>query len=249
MRTLLFLAIAFTVFGSTGLAQKSLGGKRWQLVELNGEKPKDPRAYIEFNETEKRITGNGGCNRMFGTYESGDGGFKTSGIGSTRMMCMKPGTMENESALFKALGEAVKLNIKGGDLSLYDSSGVVIAKFRSDQKRPVGPATLTSRKWMLQSIEGKKVLLEENPPFLNLTSGASGSSGCNSFGGGFELNGSSIKFKDILQTLIGCGGERGEVERGFLGGLGNTDRYVVKKNTLTFYQGDKELLTFTGTTK
>lgn len=250
MRTLLFLSIAFTVFGSTGFAQKGLGGKRWQIVELNGEKPKNPRAYIEFNEAEKKITGNGGCNRMFGTYESGNGVFKTSGIGSTRMMCMRPGTMETEAALFKALGEAVKITIMGGDLRLYDPSGIVIAKFRADQKRLTEPVTLASRKWMLATIGETEVSLEKNAPFLNLGTAASGNGSCNSFGGDYTIEGSKIKFGNLISTMMACEAEgRMTIEQGFMGALGSADRYEIKGEVLYLYQGEKELLSFVGTAK
>ena len=253
MRTLLILTIAFIVFGGTTFAQKGLGGKRWQLVELNGEKPKNPRAYIEFNEGEKKISGSGGCNRFFGSYETGDGTFKIKGVGATKMMCMRPGTMETEDALFKALNNAAKMTVIRGDLRIYDASEVVIATFRADQKFTAEPIDLTSRKWMLRTIGETELTLEKNAPFISFDSkkkSVGGNSGCNSFGGGYETAGAKIKFGNMISTMMACEAEnRMSIEHGFLAGLGEANRYEIRGEVLYLYKDDVELLSFAGAAK
>lgn len=253
MKGIKFLSLAaIFVFGAmAGIAQGSLGGVRWELTQLNGKQIRGPRVYIEFNEAEKRFGGNAGCNRMFGSYELNGTRFKTSGAGTTRMACMKPGLMETESAFLKALGDATRLRKRGANLRLYTGNRLV-ARFRAGKvsETPQSGGDLTSMKWMLRSIDGKPIRLNKHAPFLNFDAekkSAGGNSGCNLFGGNYEVEGSSIKFSQMISTMRACEFEnRMTIERDFLEGLQNADRYEIKNGKLLIYRRSDLRLEFEG---
>lgn len=248
------VAIAILICGAViTSAQPRLGGVRWELAEINGKTVAGSRAFIEFNESEKRFTGNASCNRMFGSYELSGSEFKTSGTGTTRMACMKPGLMETERDFLKALADATRLKKRGSILSLY-AGDRMIAKLRMAQHSETKPAVdLTSMKWMLSSIGGTKVNLSKDAPFLNFDAekkSAGGNSGCNVFGGSYGSTGTSIKFGQMISTMRACEFEdRMTIERGFLDGLQNADRYEIKDGKLFIYQSDSLLLEFSGANK
>ncbi len=241
------------VFSVAAVAQTSLGNTRWDLTHLNGKIVADSKAYIEFDESEKRITGSTGCNRMFGSYALTEGNFKVNGIGSTKMACMQPGTMETESGFLKALGEATVLKRSGRNLYLYLGKARVLRFKAATVKTAPISVDLTSKKWLLKSVNGTAVNLGNEVPFLNFDSekgSAGGNSSCNVFGGNYESDGSKIKFSQIISTMRACEFEdRMTIERGFLDGLQNADRFEIKDGRLFIYKGETLLLEFEGTAK
>ena len=250
----LFCAVIATVaFSVSAAAQTSLGNTRWELTHLNGKTVVDSKAFIELDENQKRITGSTGCNRIFGSYQFDGGKFTANGVGSTKMACLQPGKMETESAFLKALGGVTALKRSGRNLILYSGKARVLRFKATARKTEPGSVDLTSRKWLLKSISGKAVNLGKEVPFLNFDSGkksAGGNSGCNVFGGNYEADGSRIKFSDIISTMRACEFEdRMSIERTFLDGLQNADRFEIKNGRLFIYKGGDLLLEFEGTAK
>lgn len=252
MTKFIFAMVGLVFFAMTTTAQAGLGGVRWELSELNGKRFTNSRVYIEFNETEKRITGHTGCNRMFGSYELIEGAFKLSGAGATKMACMRPGTMETEAAFLKALNDATQVKKSGRNLTFLAGDTRVLRLKAAAQTKPV-TGDLTSNRWMLKAIGGTAVNLSKDAPFLNFDAGkksAGGNSGCNVFGGNYETEGSTIKFSQMISTMRACEFEdRMTIERGFLDGLQNADRFEIKDRRLFIYKSSEILLEFEGVAK
>jgi heat shock protein HslJ len=84
-----FLLITFLSALCIGASAESLqmGGRQWKLVELNGSPVAASNAYLEVDPEQKRMTGNAGCNRMFGGIEINGRQIVFSNIGTTRMAC------------------------------------------------------------------------------------------------------------------------------------------------------------------
>ena len=251
--TKLFYAFTMVmVFSLMSFAQTNLGNMRWELTHLNGKLVVDSKAHLEFGETEKRITGSTGCNRMFGTYELNRSSFKLNGVGATRMACMPTGAMETESAFLKALGEANAMKRSGRNLTLYKHKARIL-RFKAAPTNESASDDLTSKKWLLKSIKGELVNLGTQVPFLNFDSekkSAGGDSGCNVFGGNYALDSTKIKFADIISTMRACEFEdQMTIERGFLDGLQNAERFELKGENLLIYNGETMLLEFEGRVK
>lgn len=253
MTKLFYVLIVTIVFSVAAFAQTNLGNSRWELTHLNGKIVADSKAYIEFDENEKRITGNTGCNRMFGSYELDGRKFNVNGVGSTKMACLQPGKMKTESAFLNAIGGANRVRIVRGTLRFYVND-TVVAKFKRNAVGDSGGnAAISSMKWMLTSIGETSVHLTNDAPFLNFDSAkrsAGGNSGCNVFGGNYAVDGLNIKFSDIISTMRACEfDDRMSIERGFMDALQKADRFRINKTMLFIYKGDELLLSFVNAPK
>lgn len=249
------ISALLVIFGfASTKAQTGIENVRWELNELNGKRVANSRIYLEFDESMGRISGSGGCNRFFGSYEFKKTRFKAFGVGTTKMACMRHGTMETEADFLNALKKADRIKQEGAALLLFSGkkSVLVFRKSRSIEREPV-TMDLSSRKWILKRISGTSVDLGGNSPFLNFdpakgTSG--GNTGCNVFGGNYEALGSKIKFSQMISTMRACEFEnRMTIERQFLDGLQKTDRFEVKEGRLLLYAGKELLLEFIGIAK
>lgn len=103
MKLLKTLGFVFGVFGLTScqaasqnmeVAQMDLAGSEWGTsVE---------RQFVQFG-ADGKITGNGGCNRFFGTYTQDGNMLKVGPLGSTKMACAN---LRQEQAFFEILNTA-----------------------------------------------------------------------------------------------------------------------------------------------
>lgn len=70
----------------------------------------------------------------------------------------------------------------------------------------------------------------------------SGSGGCNSLGGSYEVSGSEITFSDITSTLMACEERRMTQESFVTQVLSGTAQFTVTDETLTITNSDKVLV-------
>lgn len=244
------IAIAMGLNSSQAPAQTSLlYSAKWNLVELNGRKIKNSAAFIEFNGDTKQISGNATCNRFFGSFELSGRRFHSSGVGTTKRMCLGLKMTQTETSFLKALDDSDRLEIKGGLLTFSKGKAILMRFERSktvdDRANADG---LTAHKWILKRIGDKEVSLGNDVPFLNFDRekrSAGGNSGCNVFGGSYKVDGTSINFSQMIATMRACeADDRMAIERGFLDGLRNADRYEIKGDRLLIGTAGDTLLEF-----
>jgi heat shock protein HslJ len=250
--SLVFMFLLAVGFGSVYAGAQSIGGVKWELKELNGRQLRDSRAFIEFDVSSRRLSGDAGCNRFFGNYTLSRGAFNAAGVGATRRACSDAETMRTENAFLRMLERATSLTRNGNNLTLF-RGGTRLARFRADAAGENADAELGSKKWMLTRIGTAPVNLRRNPPFLNFDirkKSAGGNSGCNSFGGDYTLSGSTLRFGQMIQTMMACEAERRmTIEREFMDGLRNANRFELGGNVLRMFRGSRLLLEFEGTVK
>jgi len=97
------VALTLMVLGLPALAQSAeLAGSEWRPEWVDGAtSPSGTEVLVRF-EAEGRVTGNGGCNRFFGSYKVTGDALEFGPLGATRMACPDP-IMDHETALFKVL--------------------------------------------------------------------------------------------------------------------------------------------------
>ncbi|HEX7877942.1 MAG TPA: YbaY family lipoprotein [Candidatus Eisenbacteria bacterium] len=76
-----------------------------------------------------RVGGNGGCNKLFGTYRVNGDSLLFSGLGGTLMACPEPG-MSNERLLNEVLTKTTNYRVVGETLKLL-RDGAVIGDFKA----------------------------------------------------------------------------------------------------------------------
>lgn len=231
--------------------RNDLTGKRWELVEINGARVYSSKAFLEIDDSEKRFTGNAGCNRMFGSVSVSGKNINFSGVGATKMFCSERGVMKLEADFTRALERVTRFERNGNNLSLYARNRLIL-KFKgtlqkTDQNDNAN-IKLEDKKWVLESIKNRSLPEIETSPFINFDrqkKSAGGNTGCNVFGGSYTINGETIRIFDIISTMRACiEDERMEVEREFKNALENANRYEISGRKLHLYRNKTLLLTF-----
>lgn len=254
-------AFALIILLSIGIFTQSsrsgLSGNRWNLTEINGKAVKNSKAFVEFNQSDNRFSGNAGCNRMFGEYKLDGGKVAFSGVGTTKRFCAQPDLMKLETAFTRALDETTKLQRNGNELKLYNGNRLILrftaaGKSNNDENAAIS-GKLENSKWVLESVKNKFVGELEEEPFIvfdKKKQSAGGNSSCNSFGGSYKTENTRIEITEIIHTMRACVEDnRMQIEREFLDGLQKSNRFEIKNGKLYLYQGNSVLLTFVGRNK
>lgn len=104
---------------------------------------------------------------------------------------------------------------------------------------PAGSATtamLENTDWRLVEVGGRPALGATNAPTLRLDPAehrAGGNTGCNHFGGGYELSGQSLRFSELVSTRRACTDPAmNEQEAAYVRALDETRTWRVDGNTL-----------------
>ncbi|MGI9481772.1 MAG: META domain-containing protein [Hyphomicrobiales bacterium] len=118
---------------------KSLGGQKvaaagggvfggtWLVEDIDGRGVIDrARTTIGF-EPSGRVFGSGGCNNFQGNAEISGAGVKFGPLAVTRKMCPRA-LMDQETRFFKALENAVRYEIDGAFLRMFDREGKAIIR-------------------------------------------------------------------------------------------------------------------------
>jgi heat shock protein HslJ len=101
--------------------------------------------------------------------------------------------------------------------------------------------------WVLETINGDAVSkVFPKTPYIEIQVSKAqclGNDGCNNFTGRIEqLDDSMIEFGLFASTKMACPND--DLSFKFMENLDKTDNYIIGQGTLTFYQGQLELLTF-----
>jgi heat shock protein HslJ len=115
------------------LVDSPLRGTYWKLVRLSdatvrvAEKQREP--HLIFANTELRLSGSGGCNRVTGSFEVDGDKLRLRGMAGTMMAC--PAGMEQERHFLQAMTTVERYRIRGSHLELLEAAGTVVARFEA----------------------------------------------------------------------------------------------------------------------
>lgn len=111
--------------------------------------------------------------------------------------------------------------------------------------QPTVDALLAVDRWEVVQLPGVSALPETNGPTLAFTADgrASGTTGCNQYGGGFERTDTSFTFTQMVSTRMACQeGNRMEVEAAWLRALEATRSLTLADQVLSLFAEDGALL-------
>ncbi|MBC7948220.1 MAG: META domain-containing protein [Chitinophagaceae bacterium] len=130
MKHIILCALVISFFScSPKLAPDSdWGRQRWVLVDLKGVPVQlsgsNRDAFVEFSTSDKRVSGNGGCNRFNGTYViEKKGSIKFNEVVSTKMSCPD---IAFETAFLEALNAVDRYDTEENSLFLKDGNKVMM---------------------------------------------------------------------------------------------------------------------------
>ena len=193
-----------------------------------------------------------GCNTMSGAASVSDGTLVVEHLGSTEMGC-PPELMAQDEWLGEFLTGSPRIEQDDGAFTLTSDETTI--RFATEPQTP--DASLQGTAWKLEAIlsgsgangTASSVPTDARDPMLRFTNGVAGwdvrfSTGCNTGGGPVEIGGEVMDFGALVTTKMACAGAVGDLEKTFLGVLGNGTTYVIDGDrlTLTAADGDSGLV-------
>ncbi len=125
-------------------ANVPLTGTRWRLTQLDGAPAaaagaaaRQREAWLQFDATQSRIAGSGGCNTVSGSYALDGATVRFSKVAGTMQACRDD--PRQERAFVAMLGQAQRWLVAGSLLEFVDRDERLLARFEA------APATLRAR--------------------------------------------------------------------------------------------------------
>ncbi len=109
----------------------ALSNTYWKLTEIEGsqvtvkDETKEPHFVLKINQN---ISGNTGCNELYGTYSSSKDNIKFTDIATTKMACLDPDFFSVEIKFLNVLKSAANYKITSDTLELYKDNKL-LARF------------------------------------------------------------------------------------------------------------------------
>ncbi len=223
--------------GAAGATAPSLTGTSWELAQYAAEGettlsavPDDVRATADF--TDDQISGSGGCNSFSGTYMTDGDTIEIGPLATTQMACV-PAVTAVESGYLARLGAARTFAITDGTLALSDESGQVVLAYTES-----APVTLTDTTWQATGINngtgGVTSLVADSTVTAEFADDGTltGSAGCNSYNGSYEVLGDTMTIGPIAATRMACDPEVDEQESNYLAALEDVTQFTLDRDRL-----------------
>jgi heat shock protein HslJ len=105
---------------------ESLSGN-WLVDSIKG-KPVIAKSTAQLKfDPKNRLSGSASCNNISTSYNLQQNAITIGPIATTRKMCM-PALMDQEANLLQALGKVKRVQLKNGQLSMFDQQGALQLK-------------------------------------------------------------------------------------------------------------------------
>ena len=121
------LFLVFTSFRMPFTDKQELYNTQWQLKVIYKNKEAAyiyTNAFIRFDDTQKRVSGNGSCNSFGGAVTIADNKMQFGNLFSTKMYCEAVQGIETD--FFAALSKITRYEIKDNCLLMYQGDKLVL---------------------------------------------------------------------------------------------------------------------------
>jgi heat shock protein HslJ len=126
--TMLGLAAGIVMPQMAASSAGRLEGPTWLAEDIGGRGVLDNVPSTLVFGPRGKVTGSGGCNRLFGTVTIAGGAMTFGGIGTTRKACV-PAVMDQERKFLDALAAARTFQFDGAFLKLHSAGGAEVLRF------------------------------------------------------------------------------------------------------------------------
>lgn len=179
----------------------------------------DPTRYTITFGTDGSIQIRADCNHVLGTYTV-SGASMTFRLGPSTLVACPPDSQDDQ--FLAGLGQVQTYRINGDNLELGLGNQGMMLLTRMPPPELIGPI------WQLLAYNngrgGVQSILADTQPTATFTSDGrvSGSGGCNTFDGSYELEGASIKMGPFATTRMSCPQPIMDQEQAYLTALENS---------------------------
>jgi heat shock protein HslJ len=213
----------------------------WALASVDGAAVQvEGVSWIAFGE-DGQVTGNGGCNDFNGPYTD-DGESLTIGpLAATLRACADPVLDEQEAAFFAVLDATERYTLHEGTLTLQDGEGGELAVLAA-VLQPAGIAgswEVTGYNNGAEAVVSPLVDTEITAEFAE-DGTVSGSSGCNTYTGGYTLEADTVTIGPLASTRMACAEPEGvmDQEQQYLAALESGATWSIRGGILEFRNAD-----------
>ncbi len=189
------------------------------------------------------LSGTAGCNNYSFAYTVDGQSITISPAGiSTQMFCGEPaGVMEQEAAYMAALPMAATFSTDGGQLTLFDAAGAILAVFD-----PVTGASLTGVNWSavnIRTTDSVTTLVPDSTitAVFGEDGTLSGNAGCNNYGFSYTVDGQNITINPAgISTGMFCETPEGvmDQEAAYLAALPTAATFSIANGQLTLLDAE-----------
>ena len=215
-----------------------LANTDWLLGTVGGQ-PVASGVNADLLFTDTDAGGFGGCNRFFASYTSDGTSTLTFGpIASTMMSCGEA-TDAFEQGYLTALGTVAGYAIGAdGDLTLSDASGTAVLTYGATMPASVeGPWNVTNVNNGTGGVEPVPEGIGASVAF-NPDGTVEGFDGCNSFSGGYSVDGDAIAIGPLMGTMMACDDATNTFAQQYLTALQAATTWAVTTGTLDLRDAD-----------
>lgn len=230
----------------------ALEGITWVLdrSSVEGLVPDAPAdAHVDLRFEGGEASGTAACNSFGGSYTVDGDGLTFGALGATEMACAPPTLMDLEAAFLGALG-AVREHAVAGDELVLTGDGVRLTFAPAPVEEPL---PLVGTRWRLESLAYgsdtvSSPLAGELPTARFDDAGnVGGSTGCNTYGGRYQVDGEAIAIGEMRVSLRQCASEVAQQEDVFQRALLRAATYAIEGDLLTLSdEAGAFLVSFTG---
>jgi len=229
--------------GGEGPNPSDLEGATWMLVTSEGTAADLSIADIHLMFDGGEITGSSGINSLMGKYKAKrDGEISFSDLGGTKMGADAE-LMAAEQAFIAALGAVDTFTFSEEALVLTGPEGLSMTFYASV------PGEITGTSWVvagISDIEGNLVTPIEGSLLtveFDDKGSVQGSSGVNTFGGSYTVDGESIEIPELGTTLIAAVDEALNVQEAqMLAALQSARSWAISEDLLELYDANGVLV-------
>jgi heat shock protein HslJ len=221
-------------------ASAGLVGTSWTVGTINGGNVVSIAPPTITFSTDRKVGGTTGCNQYSGLFSTDGNKITVGAMSSTEMAC-DGATSEQEAAFLNGLGGAATWRInQAGDLEI-DGAAAIVARpgIAASQPPPTPGAALGGTAWNLVEMGGTADFAHIFPTIAFGADGrVSGFAGCNTFGGTFETDGSTLTMSPLATTKIGCPRPASAVEADYLAALSGVTSWAIDGEGRLTLDGD-----------
>ncbi|HEX5827592.1 MAG TPA: META domain-containing protein [Candidatus Limnocylindrales bacterium] len=207
---LALVAIAATVaacgiIGGSGGTGGTIEGPAWKLTSVTTDGTSTPvpdGVFVDARFRDGMVSGSSGCNAYTGEATISGATIKVGPLAGTRIACEPPAS-DIETAYLAALESAATFTATADELTIFDGSGSAVLAYEA------GPDNALIGNWVVTGYNnGAEAVVgpvEGSTPTVAFTAdGVVGDSGCNSFNGGYTLDGETVTIGPLATTMKAC---------------------------------------------
>lgn len=191
--------------GATGGTGGTIEGTTWVLASYQGDNASVsvPDAVIaDATFADGTVSGSAGCNRYTGPATVDGANLKVGPLASTQMACVGPGELV-EKAFLAAFQNASTFTATDTALTIYNASGTATLVFEAGAANPL------EGDWKVTGFNNGQEALVSPMTGTELTAAftadaVSGSSGCNTYNGGYTIDGTAVTIGPLATTMMAC---------------------------------------------